>query len=276
MSTLSDQPPRTSLLGGRLRSGLLLAFLLSGMAGCTGSRAALEDTGRLPDNFPNHDAREIIAHLPSYPDAMRRVFAESQIALSSPEENGRFSAKISYLHPESLFVRVTFPLGIEGARVLATPDTAWVYDRIKKVIWTGSPDRIAAVLPGAVAGTRLVELATGFDVPSTDVDWQVTTDSTLYLLTHPDGSVRYTVDPGIWRVVSVRLNDADQELMEQRWYTDFVEVEGVVLPRRMALVRPPDSLRISMALRRIELDPEGPLTFDLDPASDTQIIDLGR
>lgn len=276
MSMLTGTIPRSSFKARRLSSSILLVLLLSGMAGCVGSQPALEDLGRLPEGFPNHDAQQIIAHLPPYPEAMRRVFAESQIALSSPEEKGRFSAKISYLHPESLFVRVTFPLGIEGARVLATPDTAWVYDRVKKVVWTGSPDRIAAVLPGAVAGTRLVELATGFDIPSPDVDWQVTTDSTLYLLSHPDGSVRYTIDPGIWRVVSVRLNDADHSLVEQRWYTDFVEVDGVVLPRRMALVRPPDSLRISMALRRIELDPDGPLTFELDPDPDAQIIDLGR
>lgn len=230
---------------------------------------------QLPDRFPHHSPGEILDRLPAYPQKLTRLFAESRIALSSPEESGRFSAKISYLHPESLFVRVTFPLGIEGARVLVSPDTAWVYDRIDKVIWTGSPERVAAVLPGAVAGMRLVEMATGFEQPDPGISWQVKTDSTLYLLTSPDETIRYTVDPALWRIVAVKLQDDAGTITERRWYSDFAQVDDVVIPRRMALSRPPEDLRISMALHRIELQPSH-LTFSLDPAADAQWIDLGR
>ena len=254
--------------------GILLICGLS-TAGCASTRLQ-DSSAQLPSGFPNHSAAQILDRLPGYPTEMNRVTAQSRIALSSPEEKGRFTAKIAYLHPESLFVRVTFPLGIEGARVLSTPDRAWVYDRVEKVVWTGSPERVAAVLPGAVAGTDLVQLATGFDQPLPDVDWAVSTDSTLYLLTHPDGSLRYTVDPTLWRVVSVRTSDATGMVLEQRWYTDFREVEGILLPRRMALSRPLDSLRISMALERITLDPRDALEFDLDVSSEAQWIDLGE
>ncbi len=252
-----------------------LALLVLIGSGCASSSPGVDLDGELPSQFPNHTAEDILERLPPYPDELSRVFAESRIALSSPEESGRFSAKISYVHPESLFVRVTFPLGIEGARVLVAGDTAWVYDRIEKVIWTGSPERVAAVLPGAVAGTELVGMATGFEQPDPEVDWDVTTDSTLYLLTHPDETIRYTVDPANWRIVVVREQDYDGNVIEQRWYSDFAKVEETVLPRRMALSRPGEDLRISMALRRIEMNPEN-LTFDLDPDDDVQWIDLGR
>jgi len=245
------------------------------LAGCASSRPGVVPAEVLPARFPDHTAAEIVAALPGYPAQMNRVFAETRIALSSPEESGRFSAKISYLHPESLFVRVTFPMGIEGARVLVAPDSAWVYDRIDKVIWTGSPERVAAVLPGAVADINLVETAMGFTPPDQNVSWQVETDSTLYLLSHPDGSVRYTIDPSLWRVVAVRFMDSTGAIQEQRWYSDFSNVDGVVLPSRMSLSRPPEDFRVSMALRRIELQPSS-LSFDLNPASDAQWIDLGR
>lgn len=265
------QSSRTSL------HSVWLWFLVFSMAagGCASTGPGVGLDASLPDRFPNHTADDILDRLPAYPAAMSRLFAESRIALSSPEERGRFSAKISYLHPESLFVRVTFPLGIEGARVLVTPDTAWVYDRIEKVVWTGSPDRVAAVLPGAVAGLRLVEMATGFERIDPDIAWNVRTDSTLYILTSPDETTRYTVDPARWRIVAVRLQDEAGSTLEQRWYSDFAQVGEVVVPRRMALSRPPEDLRISMALQRLELSPSM-LTFRLDTASDAQWIDLGQ
>lgn len=252
----------------------LLPLLL--VLGCTSGRHVTRDATPLPDGFPHHAAADILDRLPSYPVGMHRVAAEARVALSSPEESGQFTARISYLHPESLLVRVTFPLGIEGARVLSTSGQAWVYDRIEKVVWTGSPERVAGVLPGAVASTDLVPLATGFEHPDRNVDWQVEVDSTLYLLSAPDGSLRYTVDPSIWRIVAVRVRDQGGSIVEQRWYTDFVTVDAIRLPRRMALVRPLDDLRISMAFQRFELDPSSAFDFDLDVDPDAQWIDLGQ
>jgi len=257
---------------GRLSTWLLI---LTGLgSGCAASYPGFSPERSLPDGFPNHSVEEILDRLPPYPASLTRLFAESRIALSSPEESGRFSAKISYVHPESLFVRVTFPLGIEGARVRVTPDSAWVYDRIENVVWTGSPARVAAMLPGAVAGLHLVEMATGFEQPDADTEWRVQTDATLYVLTSTDGTRRLTVDPTLWRIVAVKEMHPNGDIIEQRWYSDFTSVHGVLLPRRMALSRPADTLRMSMAWGRIDPDPPR-LGFDLNVAPDAQWIDLG-
>jgi hypothetical protein len=255
---------------------LLIFFALIFSLGCASSRPVTGPSSQLPDGFPDHSVQDILGHLPAYPPALQRIAAEARVALSAPDESGQFTARIIYHHPESLLVRVTFPLGIEGARVLSTPEQAWVYDRIEKVVWTGSPERVAAVLPGAVAGTDLVPLATGFEQPDRRVAWRLDVDSTLYLLSHPDGTIRYTVDPSIWRIVAVRERDAQGSIVEQRWYTDFVTVDGIRLPRRMALIRPLDSLRISMAFQRFDPDPETPFNFDLDASPDARWIDLGQ
>lgn len=254
----------------------LLILPLLFVLGCTSGRSVTRNAPDMPDGFPHHTAADILDRLPSYPETLHRVAAEARVALSSPEESGQFTARISYQHPESLMVRVTFPLGIEGARVLSTSGSAWVYDRIEKVVWTGSPERIAGVLPGAVASTDLVPLATGFEHPDPGIDWQVEVDSTLYLLSAPDGSMRYTIDPSIWRIVAVRERDAGGSIVEQRWYTDFVTVDAIRLPRRMALVRPMDDLRISMAFQRFEPDPPSAFDFDLDVDPEAQWIDLGQ
>lgn len=240
------------------------------LTGCSGGQRLARADKDLPAGFPSHTVDEIIATLPSFPAALHRVVAESQVALSSPAESGRFTARTEYIHPDSMFVRVTFPLGIEGARVMTAGDSAWVYDRIENVLYSGTQERIALVLPGAIAGTRLIEMATGFLIPDPEIDWVLETDSTLYLLHSPDGTIRYTIDPGLWRVVGVRWNDSEGTILEQRWYTDFITVEDEVLPRRMSLSRPLDDVRISMALRKIDLHP-GPFSFDLGLKDDTRM-----
>lgn len=267
--TSTSSPPRIVL------QTIWLVLIVGLGAGCMTSNPIRTSSGSLPDQFPHHTAADILERLPAYPASMSRLYAEARIALSSPEESGRFTAKIDYLHPESLLVRVTFPLGVEGARVLVTTDSAWVYDRIEKIVWTGSPERVAGMLPGAVAGLHLVELATGFEQPNRDGSWHVDTDSTLYLLTSKDGRLRYTIDPSLWRMVAIKEWDSDGTLLEQRWYSDFIEVQGETLPRRMALSRPGENMRISMAWHRIELQPDH-LTFALKATSEAQRIDLGK
>jgi len=254
-------------------SVVILTGMILLLSACAGS-ARMATVSPIGDDR-DWTADEVIERLPEFPEALHRAFAEAQVALSSPAEKGRFSAKISFEHPAHVFVRVTFPLGIEGARVLANADTAWVYDRVEEVVYFGSPERIQAVLPGAVPDAHIMEYATGLNRPSIDRDWTVERDSTLLLLHAADGLTRLTVDPSIWRIVSVRDSDADGTVLEQRWFADFVEMEGTLLPRRMTLTRPPEELRMSMALRRLESQPDG-LTFDLDVDPNTQWIDLGR
>ncbi len=265
----------TSSLPRIVMQTIWLVLIVGLGAGCMTSNPIRTSSGSLPNQFPHHTAADILERLPAYPSSMNRLYAEARIALSSPAESGRFTAKIDYLHPESLLARVTFPLGVEGARVLVTPDSAWVYDRVEKIVWTGSPERVAGMLPGAVAGLNLVELATGFEQPNKDGSWHVDTDSTLYLLTSRDGRLRYTIDPALWRVVAIKEWGADGTLLEQRWYSDFIDVQGETIPRRMALSRPGETMRISMAWHRIELQPDH-LTFALKATSEAQWIDLGR
>ncbi len=251
---------------------LALGLILSS---CSSSRQLNRADSSLPDRFPDHSLEEILSSLPAYPSELNRLYAEAQVALSSPSDKGRFTAKISYGRPDSMIVRIGFPLGIEGARVLVTPDSAYVYDRIENVLYSGSPSRIAAVLPGAMAGTQIMEIATGFYSPDALTDWSVSADSTLYLLHSPDGTLRYTIDPTLWRVVGFRQQDLEGTILEQRWYMEFELIDGILIPRRMTMSRPPEDTRLAMAIRRLQVDPPQ-LTFGLDIKDDTERTYLGE
>ena len=243
---------------------LLSAILLSACAnlgrpaGPTGGAAS-----------PGYTVSEILSKLPRPPAVLDTLYATAEVSVTSPDESGRFSARISYRKADSMLVRVRFPLGIEGARVLVTSDSVYVYDRIEKVLISGTPERMSAVLPVAVAGTDLVELATGFILPDPGVDWSLRWDSLRYELRHPDGSERYLIDTETWRVVHAEYRNGDGNITEQRWYLSFAELGGVVIPRRVSVSHPMDDVRLVMALRTLDTHP-GPLSFDLDIRPDTR------
>ncbi len=272
---LSHEPSRSEL-----RWSFHLLFLLFGagllaMMGCASTSYVSRQSGTLPDGFPNHSLSEVLSTLPAYPPELDRVFVEAQIAISSPEEKGRFTAKISYHRPDSMIARIGFPLGIEGARVLMAGDSAYVYDRIEKVLYTGSPERITAVLPQAVAGTQLIETATGFLTPDAGRSWSLSSDSLFYFIHSEDQTIRYLIDPSLWRVVGYRLSNSSGTIVEQRTYMDFDLINNILIPRRMVFSRPQEDTRLSMAIRRIDMDPSR-LTFDLGVKEGVERIYLGE
>ncbi len=224
-----------------------------------------------PEGFPDHSVEEILSRLPASPEAFDELYAETAVAVSSPDEKGRFSTRISYRRNDSLLIRVRFPLGIEGARVLVTRDSAWVYDRIHEEVLVGTHEEITAVLPGAIFGTNFIDDAIDFIRPDPSIAWILSSDSLRYHLVSPDSTLRIDIDPVIWRIVHIEQKSPEGTVLEQRWYTDFRAINQHLLPLRMIVSRPEEDTRLSMILRKIDTTP-GPLSFDLGLKSDTRRI----
>lgn len=253
-------------------AGIIVSILI---AGCGSSRSVVFHSGGTPSDFPGLTVSQILERLPRTPADFSELYAETSVSLSSPRESGRFSTRIAYREGDSMLVRVRVQLGIEAARVLVTGDSAYVYDRIHNEVVIGSPEAIAAVLPGAVFGTDLVQQVLDFIQPDPGIDWILHSDTLRYHLTSPDSTLRIDIDPGLWRVVHVEQRDSSGMVIEQRWYTDFRMYNQHMLPRRMILSRPPEDTRLSMVLRKMDTDPDR-LLFDLGLKDDTRRIYLHR
>jgi len=225
----------------------------------------------IPDDFPHHSVSEILSRLPITPEVFNEFYAETAVALSSPDENGRFSTRITFRRHDSLLIRVRFPLGIEGARVLITQDSGWVYNRIREEVVVGRRDAITNALPGAVFGTNFIGDVLNFITPDPSIPWQLSSDTLRYHLISPDSTVRIDVDPALWRVVRIEHRSLAGMVLEQRSYTDFRTINQQVLPLRLIVSRPAEDTRLSMVLRKLETMP-GRLSFDLGLKSDTRRI----
>jgi Domain of unknown function (DUF4292) len=242
--------------------------LVIGLVGCAASRRVPEVP---PDEgFPHHRVDEILARLPT-PDSLWGSFSgDMAIVYSMPGDRGTLNARISYRRADSVLIRFRAPLGIEVSRALVTQDSMFVFDRLKKTLYFGLREVADEMLPLGIWRSDVAASVFGYDDIS-DESWQVDADSSFYTLTSLDGLRSVVVDPGRWRIVASDRRDSAGMIVERRRFTDFEQIDGQYVPRRIVTSRLDNDVRASISIRRITPDPDD-LSFDLGLRSDTQRI----
>lgn len=248
---------------------LLLTFVATG---CSGPRPAPSLDRRLPERYPNHSVAEILGLLMA-PDSIRAFSAKASLSLSTPQQSGRFSADVASRRGDSLFLSLSPGLGIEAARVLVTPDSFYVYDRIHKRLQYGALDRIAEVLPVPPDAEGVFLNLLGLDRPDPRVAWQLSADDGYYTLLAPGGTQRWVVDPAFWRPVRYQATAPDGTLLEERVFGEIDRFGALFLPRQVVFRQPEGETSAAIYYRTLTLNPRG-LAFDLRVSDDAKRIPI--
>ena len=218
----------------------------------------------MPDRFPSHSPSEIRALLLAGVDTLQSYVAESNVAIASSLGSGHFSTYTQHRRNDSMRVNIKVQLGIEAARLLFTPDSFFVYDRIKNTVYYGDISNATRLLPTPWISPELFLDILGFPDTGLDENWEVTADSLRYYLTNEDGRIRLFVDPALWRIIRYEERNIAGELVEQKSYLDFSTFDDVLLPTRIVVRRPVDKVSATLQHRSIDLNPESmDLKFDV-------------
>ncbi len=235
-------------------SGMVLTVLW--MAGCVSSRFHVDNRPDLPDAFPNHTVAQIQQQIrTASADTLVAYTAKASLSIRTPEQSGSVTAKMMHRRSDSLFMTVSPGLGIEAARMLVTPDSFFVHDRINKQLNYGALEFASAFIPVSLTGDDVFRNLLGLILPETDVAWTLDTDSSYYHLRDPSGRRRYIIDPSVWRVVRYEERTAQGDLLEARTFTEYDRFDEVYLPRRIILQRPLDDTSLSIYYRELTLNP---------------------
>lgn len=241
------------------------------LAGCSGSAPRADSD--VPAEFPGHSAQQIHQRIRLSADTLTAYSAKARLTVESPEQSGQFTATIRQRRNDSLYMSISPGLGIEAARMLVTPDSFFVYDRIHKELTFGAVQDAQRRIPFLLTTEDVFENFLGILAPDPSVRWQVESDDTFYYLHDPDRRRSYTIDPARWRVVEYTQHAASGALVEQRVFSDFTTIAGVTLPQRVRLRRPTDQSSATLYYRDLELNP-GPLSFNLHVSDDVTRIPL--
>lgn len=234
------------------RQRLALAFLLFAIAGCTTSRDVVD--GKLPPAFPNHSSDEVRMLVDGRRDSIASFKARANVSVTSPQRNARFGSTIDYRKGDSLHFNIRAMLGIQAARALVTPDSFFVYDRIKRRLYYGDIEKADSMLPIPVSSPDAFYSMLGLSF-SPEENWRMRADSASYSFVSPDERIEVSVDPRYWRVTHFIEVDGDGRIVEERTYGEFDDIEGVILPRRFVLERPQEKTTASVYYTDIELNP---------------------
>ncbi len=243
-----------------------------GLTGCAGLRTVTAPPPELPEAFPNHSAEEIIARMQLPADSLQSYRAEGRILVRSEDEGRSFGAEIYHRRDGPLFISISPGLGIVAARILVTPDSFYVYNRIENRLVYGSREHAATNLPIALPQERLFETMLGLLKPDPEAGWIVSADMSRYYLDTSDE--RYVVNPSYWRVLRYEQAAPDGAIVEVREYSAFEETGGHFLPREVILRRPEEQTLLQLHYGEIDLAPEE-MRFDRDvsPSAERVLVD---
>lgn len=239
---------------------MLALFLL---VGCARTRPDTGPFADLPSSFPNHNVREVLGNIQQMPDTLMAFSAKASVSIKTPVQSGNFSSDLRHRKNDSLYMSVKPLLGVVVARTLVTPDSFYVYDRLKRKLILGGVEDASGILPPGFTNADVFPNLLGLVAPDPTIRWRLEADSMFYQLIDPNEQFRYTIDPSIWRVVRYEEFSFSGELIEERMFSNFDVIEGIPMPRRVALRRPFDETAASFYYKRIVLNPDE-LSFDLN------------
>jgi len=249
-----------------MRTFWLFAILsVFGLLGCSGPSATTAP-GTMPGEFPNHSAEDIRTLIRHDTDTLRSFAADARVTVQTPQRNRSFNADVRQRRADSLFMRFSL-FGMEGGRMLLTPDSAFFYDTRNQTLRAGPLAEARRLLPAPIESNQVFANMLGLIAPEEQTGWTVESDSARYHLTDPSGRRHWTVDPTRWRVVRYKEESPDGTAIETRRFSDFRLVNGVVLPHQVVFERPADDLMARIQYENIRLNPSG-LSFKLGAPKD--------
>lgn len=223
----------------------------------------------MPAGFPNHSAEQIERFVGAGTDTLRSFTADAKLSVRTPERSANLSADMQARRGDSLLVSVS-GYGFTVAKSLVTPDSFFVHDRLGKRLVRGRIDEATALLPAPFAAADVFPALLGVGAFPT-APWRVTTDSLYYVLEDTRDRYRLLVDPRLWRVVRYEERSPDGSIVEDRSFTEFERIGGVLLPRRLLLRRPKEESAFSIYYKDLDLNPEG-LSFRFEVGADVPRI----
>lgn len=232
---------------------LFLVVMGVGLLGCSGPSVTTSPTV-LPEEFPNHSAEDIRALIGASTDTLQQFSADARVRVQSPQENRSFNASIHQRRADSLLMRFSL-FGVEGGRMLLTPDSVFMYDSRNHTLKVGPVAEAQKLLPAPVESDQVFENMLGLIGPSEDRSWTVTADSSLYYLSSANDRHKWTIDPKRWRPLRYTRTRSDGTVTEERRFANFKSVQGVPLPHQVVFRRPTENLQATINYREIQLNP---------------------
>lgn len=224
-----------------MRSSLSLCVVVAALAlSACSSGPLVRDApdAEMAAGYPNHTSDQIREAIEASVSPVTTAKSDGRLTVVTPSMNQEAGFSLRSELADSTTAVLRGPFGIVAARALLTPQSFIGIDQLNRRLFEGPVSAAERYVPGAASSERGARALFGLVTPEPDIAWSVSAGNDLYQLvgTTPGGTTRtYVVDPGLWRVVSMKEVAASGEVLGSQTFEAFDTVDGVILPRRVVL-----------------------------------------
>lgn len=207
-------------MNNRLLSYVYVCLLL--FYGCKGSE------GTTTTDIPDLRDKAVVKKVMDRQVQFETLQAKTKIAFTTPEDNTSFKGDLRIQRDSAIWMSVKPALGLEVARVLITPDTIKLIDRINKKYLIEPFSYLERVYRAPLSFSTLQSLLTGGLMDTRIKDWEVEIVDNQYALVHESDSLRNNVrvNPVTFTITSMLVKDLYRDRAMQIRYEDYQTVDG--------------------------------------------------
>ena len=189
------------------------------------------------------------------------IIQNADISLTENENEKRLIATIKYKKPDTLLISIRTKVGLEAVRFFITADTILINDRINKQFLYGDPEYINLkygiepdllfVILGDFLTERLEEVVDGNCLNGVyEKDFAT-----------KNRRVKYSIDCRRKKIVSAFFKDTLRTEGVILNFKNFFKVGKILLPGNIEIENSTDSTKISIVVKKIELNWKGKIKF---------------
>ena len=202
------------------------------------------------------------------------------IFVNSPQMDNSATFRIVLQKPDSIYLTIMGPFGIELAQALVTKDKFTFYDALKNTAYIGAvnSNALQSIFRINLSFEDLLDAFVG-SVNLTNNLYRAPdnyfVEDDRYVLTYLDSArtnkTIYRVDVRQLGITEYQLFGLDDELMLEGKYSDFELLENVAVPYKIAIENKTDEQRIGIDYKKINVNKEN-IYIDFKIPDDATII----
>jgi outer membrane lipoprotein-sorting protein len=207
-------------------------------------------------------------------DAVGTLRGEGVVTIESPEESGSSSFTLNLKKPDSVLVNLNGPFGIRFGTLQFTRERFVFYNYQDNYAFVGKSDgsTLNSMFNLRMTFDQVMNAFTGeFFEPGGAAPDSFSTDGESYVFTYRSGGTgrtEYRVDGQDWFVRSYRVIDSAGRATLTATATEPEEDDGVVTPRLVRVVFPPERRSISVAYSEVRINGEADCFFTVPKSAD--------
>jgi len=202
------------------------------------------------------------------------------IFVNSPSMDNSATFRIVLLKPDSIYLTIMGPFGIELAQALVTKDKFTFYDALQNTAYVGSvnSNALQSIFRINLSFEDLLDAFIG-SVNLTNNLYRAPdnyyVEDERYVLTYLDSArtnkTIYKVDVRQLGITNYQLYGFDETLMLEGNYSDFELLENVAVPYKIAIENKTDDQKISIDYKKITVNKKN-IYIDFKLPDDATII----